>query len=120
MTVHYSNLTWHLALKMGARTPVRRCEVWQKQQHMENGEIKTRKPAQAAPHCRNVLWTLSMTVHYSNLTWHLALKMGARTPVARCEVWQKQQHMDNGEIKTRRPAQAAPYSRNVLWTLSMT
>src|SRR6476620_11536035 len=52
--------------------------VLQEQRHVGSGYLKTRRPAQADLYYGNMLWELPMTEHHSDLTWHLALKIGLR------------------------------------------
>src|SRR6476659_5390657 len=78
----------------------------------------TRRPAQATPYCRNVLWALPMTVHDSDLTSVVALKSDTRSHTG--------EECKNSGISTvihkmtRRSAQSKPYCKSVLWALPMT
>src|SRR6476619_7082143 len=78
----------------------------------------TRRPAQAKPDYGNMLWALPMTVHHSDLTWHLVLEIVPHYHAFL--VLQEQCHIGSAEPKTRRPAQAKPDYENMLWALPMT
>src|SRR6476620_7727224 len=94
MTVHYSDLTWHLVLEI-----VLHCYaflVLQEQRHIGSAGPKTRRPAQATPDYENVLWALPMAVHYSDLKWHLALEIVPHAHTGR-KVLQEQRHIDSDD-----------------------
>src|SRR6476619_2777979 len=116
MTVHYSALTWHLVLEIVAHYYA--FLVLQEQGHIGSAEPKTRRPAQAKPDCGNMLRALPMTVHYSDLTWHLVLEIVLHYYAFL--VLQEQCHIGSAEFKKRRPAPAKPDYGNVLWALPMT
>src|SRR6476646_9340240 len=115
MTVHYSDLTWHLVLEIVPHYHA--FLVLQEQCHIGSAERKTSRPAQAKPYYENMLWALPMTVHYSDLTWHLVLEIVLHYYAFL--VLQEQRHIGSAGPKTRRPAPATPDYENVLWALPM-
>src|SRR6476659_1337923 len=80
----------------------------------------TRRPAQAKPYCKNVLWALPMTVHYSDLTSVVALKSDTRSHTGEEGLCKNSVISTVIHKMTRRPAQAKPYCKNMLWALPMT